>query len=137
MKCPYCNTENSMLNKCCEHCGKPLNNEENSYSQSQQPQNQNPQYQQQPQYQNQYPNQYQQSHPQNTLFMVLGILELLFCCLAGGIAALVENNAANKAYKMGNIEEYERKAKNAKLFLIISPIIGIVFSVVYVLCTRM
>ena len=148
MKCPNCNYDNLDGDMFCQNCGAALNsynsqtnaqqsdnanNQQqpqynNANNQYQQPQYNNPNNQyQQPQY-NQFPQ--NQPHPQNTLFMVLGILEALFCCLIGGIMAVVENNSANTAYKNNDMAGFEKHIKNVKIWLIVSPIVGVVFGAI-------
>ena len=149
MKCPNCNYDNLDGDMFCQNCGAALNsyNSQTNAQQSDNVNNQQPQPQynnannqyQQPQYNNpnnqyqqpQY-NQFQQNqpHPQNTLFMVLGILEALFCCLIGGIMAVVENNSANTAYKNNDMAGFEKHIKNVKIWLIVSPIVGVVFGAI-------
>ena len=154
MKCPNCNYDNLDGDMFCQNCGAALNsyNSQTNAQQSDNVNNQQPQPQpqynnannqyQQPQYNNpnnqyqqpQY-NQFQQNqpHPQNTLFMVLGILEALFCCLIGGIMAVVENNSANTAYKNNDMAGFEKHIKNVKIWLIVSPIVGIICGIISII----
>lgn len=122
MNCPLCNAENPNDAKNCVSCGASLVADSaaagnpTQHQNTLQPTNEN--------------------HPKHTLFLVLGILETLFCCLVGGIVAIITNNNANKAFKAGDDAAYQKELKNVKIWLIISPIIGIICSIASLLLNK-
>lgn len=63
--------------------------------------------------------------------IVLPIVVTLCCCLPGGVIALVFTLQANSAGAMGNIQLAEKNAKNAKLCMIVSAIVGVIFAALY------
>ncbi|MGL6225042.1 MAG: CD225/dispanin family protein [Thermoguttaceae bacterium] len=58
------------------------------------------------------------SAPQVPDYLVLSILELLFCCLPFGIVGLVYAVQANSAKANGQFQDAMQKANTAKKFLI-------------------
>lgn len=62
--------------------------------------------------------------------LVWPILATLCCCVPGGIVAIIYTVKANAAGNVGNFAEAEAHAKKAKLFLLLSVVIGFVVSLV-------
>ena len=87
---------------------------------------------QQPGYGPQYaPGSYQQ--PQPTLpcpptYMVWSIIITVCCCLVGGIVAIVYSAQVEPAWRSGDYALAVKKSNQAKMWIIISAIIGLVSS---------
>lgn len=64
------------------------------------------------------------------LFLGLGIAELLCCCWPIGIAVIVMAVQAKNAYEQMNFVDYEKKAKTAKILLIVGAALGVVLNAV-------
>ena len=115
-------------------------NEQQPQQTYQEPQNyQQPQAYQQPQqgYQQSYQQPQMGGYPQQptksgTVYIVLSVLELLFCGGLFAIIPLVFSIQANTAYKMGDNVTGDAKAKSAKIALIVILAVGIlaIFAVV-------
>lgn len=72
---------------------------------------------------------YSQPRPDN--YMVWAILATLFCCLPAGIYAIILASKVNPLYDSGNYDEALRQAAEAKKWCIISAVVGIVVSLIY------
>lgn len=90
-------------------------------------------YQQQPYQQpvNQYGQPMAEPCPPN--YMVFSILVTLFCCLIGGIIAIVYSSGVNSAYAAGDIATARSKSNSAKTWCIVSAAIGLVTTAIYVI----
>lgn len=62
---------------------------------------------------------------------VLPILVTIFCCLIGGIVAIVYTANANTAGAGGRIAEAESKARTARTWMIVSVAITVVSTAVW------
>jgi Interferon-induced transmembrane protein/GYF domain 2 len=79
-----------------------------------------------------YPAGYPQAGADIPDYLVASILVTLFCCVPGGIAAIIFANKANTAKRMGDLGTARQAAAQAKTWLIISVVLGLLVSVVYV-----
>ncbi len=59
------------------------------------------------------------------------ILATLFCCLPTGIVSIILATNANGKLDAGNMEGAAKDAKNSKTWLIVSVVLGVVFSIGY------
>lgn len=80
------------------------------------------------------PGAYQQ--PQPTLpcpptYMVWSIIITVCCCLVGGIVAIVYSSQVEPAWRSGDYALAVKKSNQAKTWIIISAIIGLVGSCIY------
>ena len=66
-------------------------------------------------------------------YLVLSILETLFCCLPLGIAAIVYSTRASSNKSVGNYDAALHEAAMAKKMLLIGLAIGVVVLVLYLL----
>jgi hypothetical protein len=64
-------------------------------------------------------------------YLVPAILVTLFCCLPGGIVAIIFATQVNSKYAAGDVQGAMGASKNAKLFTMISAGIGLVIIVIY------
>ena len=155
MNCIKCYQEIPEGSKFCPHCGaeqtaapqQDVNaqnynagyQETSGYGSSQQNDAQQNNYQNS--YQNNYQNGYQngnyqtpyqqdQGEPVNWVpYLVLSIISALCCCIPG-IVAIVFSAQINSAVTSGNTEEARRAAKNAKIWIIVAFVAGILASIV-------
>lgn len=114
--------------------GAQQNNYQNSYQNNYQNGSQN-------NYQNNYQNGYQNGNYQTPYqqdqgeqvnwvpYLVLSIISTLCCCIPG-IVAIVFSAQINSAVTAGNTEEARRAAKNAKIWIIVAFVAGILASIV-------
>lgn len=68
-----------------------------------------------------------------TPYMVFAILTTLFCCLPLGIASIVYASKINSLQRMGDYAGAQNAAKKAKLFSIISAVLGGIVLVIYII----
>ncbi len=66
-------------------------------------------------------------------YMVWSILVTLFCCLIGGVIAIIYSSGVNSAYAAGDLATAKSKSNSAKTWCIISASVGFVVSAIYVL----
>lgn len=64
-------------------------------------------------------------------YLVWSILITLFCCLIGGIVAIVYSSKVNSCWDKGDYQGAYENSKNAKTWCIVSVCIGLVTNVVY------
>ena len=103
MKCKFCKEEIPDEVEFCPMCGSGVEQEEKFVG------HQNP------------------GQPINgTLYMVLSILSLLLCCLPFGIVGVVYSSRINTQQKSGDYDGARDSANKAKLFLIISFVLGLI-----------
>jgi hypothetical protein len=69
--------------------------------------------------------------PDNNL--VWAILVTIFCCLPGGIYAIVRASKVNTLWISGQYDEAKKAANDAKKWSIISAIVGGVFIIIYII----
>lgn len=115
------------------------NNYQNNYQNNAQQNNYQNSYQNN--YQNNYQNGYQNGNYQTPYqqeqgesvnwvpYLVLSIISTL-CCYIPGIVAIVFSAQINSAVTSGNTEEARRAAKNAKIWIIVAFVLGILASIV-------
>ncbi len=65
-------------------------------------------------------------------YLVWSILTTVFCCLPGGIVAIVYSGKVNTALALGDYNAALETSKKAKMWNIIGLSVGLVFSVLYV-----
>lgn len=80
----------------------------------------------------QQPYQVQQAVPD---YMVWSILATLFCCLPAGIVAIVKAASANTKKKAGDFSGAMEDANNAKTWLMVSVVLGVVGGLIYGIIT--
>jgi len=68
-----------------------------------------------------------------TNYLVISILVTIFCCWPLGIPAIVNATRVNSRFYAGDIEGAYKASKQAKTYTIISAILGLVFSIIYIL----
>jgi hypothetical protein len=59
-------------------------------------------------------------------FLVPAILVTIFCCLPGGIVAIIFATQVNNKYQAGDIAGAEEASKKAKMWAMISAGVGVV-----------
>lgn len=148
MNCVNCYQEIPEGSKFCPHCGaqQPDNpgadygNTQADSSASQtaysaqgesqpQYQSQNNQYQTPPVYQSSY----EPEKPINWVpYLVLSIITTLCCCLPFGIVGIVYSAKINSAVNSRDWEAAQKAAKTAKIWIIVSAVVGIIVEIIYV-----
>ncbi len=66
-------------------------------------------------------------------YLVWAILVTIFCCIAGGIVAIIQANKVDSCYNVGDYEGAKKASESAKTWIIVSAVIGFFGSIVYVL----
>jgi hypothetical protein len=66
-------------------------------------------------------------------YLIPAILVTLFCCLPGGIVAIIFATQVNSKYAAGDIAGAMEASKKAKLFTMISAGIGLVGGIIWFL----
>ena len=64
-------------------------------------------------------------------YLVLSIISTVCCCLPFGIVGIVFSVKINSALNAGNYEEAAQKAKMAKIWTIVSFVVGLVVGILY------
>jgi len=64
-------------------------------------------------------------------YLVWSILTTVFCCLPGGIAAIIYSSKVNTALALGDYTAALEASKKAKMWNIIGLCVGLVFTVIY------
>lgn len=64
-------------------------------------------------------------------YLVWSILSTVFCCLPGGIVAIIYSCKVNTAIELGNYVMAQEASKKAKMWNIISLCVGLVTTLVY------
>lgn len=153
MICPKCGNMVEDGNAFCPTCGastQPVENTQNTAAAEPQPQQpempqtppQPPVPPQAPQYTyggntTPPPPQYNPAPPSGgapisgTTYLVLAIVDIVICCLPFGIAALVYALKIDKLAAMGDYAGAQDAASKAKKWLIISPIVTVIGSILY------
>ncbi len=67
----------------------------------------------------------------HTNWLVWSILATIFCCLIGGVVAIIYSANANSAYAAGRIEEAKRANNQAKTWFWVSFGVGLFVGVIY------
>lgn len=65
--------------------------------------------------------------------MVGAILTTLFCCLIGGIIAIIYSSQVNSKLAMGDIEGAKAASKTAKTWIIVNLCVGLAIALIYLL----
>ncbi len=141
---PYGQTGSNWQNQSDQNQGNPYGQQQNQNGQWQ---NQNNQWQNQNgQWQNQY-NQYQgyqdpngyspngmKPIPENRsrLFIILSVLEILFCGGIFGLISLIISCMGSNSYNRGNFGDYESKHRTSGILLIVGLVIGIIANIAVV-----
>lgn len=63
-------------------------------------------------------------------YMVGAILTTLFCCLIGGIVAIVFSSQVNTKLAQGDIEGAKAASKTAKIWIIVNLVVGLCFALI-------
>ncbi|MDO5383217.1 MAG: CD225/dispanin family protein, partial [Eubacteriales bacterium] len=71
-------------------------------------------------------NQMPSDPPGSSTYLILSILELIFCGVLWGGLALYNSSSANTAYKNGDMQTFESKRRTARIFLIIGVVVNVV-----------
>ncbi len=66
-------------------------------------------------------------------YLVWSILTTVFCCLPGGIVAIIYSSKVNTALALGNYGAALEASKKAKMWNLIGLVVGVVSTVVYFL----
>ena len=64
-------------------------------------------------------------------YLILSIISTVCCCLPFGIVGIVFSVKINSAMNAGNYEEAVQDAKMAKIWTIVSFVVGLLFGIVY------
>ena len=64
-------------------------------------------------------------------YLVLSIISTVCCCLPFGIVGIVFSVKINSAMNVGNYEEAAQNAKMAKIWTIVSFVVGLVVGILY------
>ena len=64
-------------------------------------------------------------------YLVLSIISTVCCCLPFGIVGIVFSVKINSALNAGNYEEAAQNAKMAKIWTIVSFVVGLVVGILY------
>ena len=146
MNCKNCYQEIPDGSKFCPHCGakqnevQPNAEQENAagYQDVSGYQN-NSGYQDAAGYQNNsgyqnvtgYQNNGQKPEINYVPYLILSIISTVCCCLPFGIVGIVFSVKINSAMNAGNYEEAAQDAKMAKIWTIVSFVVGLLFWIVY------
>lgn len=65
--------------------------------------------------------------------MVLAVLTTIFCCLIGGIIAIIYASQVNTKLAMGDIEGAKAASKTAKIWIIVNICTGLLGGLFYIL----
>lgn len=99
--------------------------QQTQYSQTyQQPQSQQPLQTNQQQGQ-------QEREPMPPNYLAWSIVITILCCLLPGIVAIIYSASVSSKYYAGNIEGAKKASRNAQIWCIISVVLGIVWSTLY------
>ena len=70
-------------------------------------------------------------------YLVLSIISTLCCCIPFGIVAIVFSAKINSAVTSGNMEEANKAAKTAKIWIIVAVVAGLIVNIAYLVITAM
>lgn len=80
-----------------------------------------------------YQSSYEPEKPINWVpYLVLSIITTLCCCLPFGIVGIVYSAKINSAVNSRDWEAAQKAAKTAKIWIIVSAIVGIIVEIIYV-----
>ena len=68
--------------------------------------------------------------PNTTLWIILGVLSAVFCCLVGGIVTTVYASKASGNMKSGDIDSADENIGKAKAWFIATIIISVIMTVI-------
>ena len=152
MNCKNCYQEISDGSKFCPHCGAKQNEVQPNAEQENAVKNDPVQatgaakttenatgYQDAAGYQNNsgyqnvtgYQNNGQKPEINYVPYLVLSIISTVCCCLPFGIVGIVFSVKINSALNAGNYEEAAQNAKMAKIWTIVSFVVGLVVGILY------
>ncbi len=63
-------------------------------------------------------------------WMVESILVTIFCCLPLGIVGIFNANKVEERYRNGDLQGAQQASDNAKQFMLIGAIVGIIFEII-------
>lgn len=140
MKCNFCREEIPDGEKICPLCGSPVNNErvpqEHEAPEREAQDQPDPdrdalrggqkEYSYQYGLQGQSAENVRQDPINGTLYLILSVLATLLCCLPFGIIGIIFSSRINSQQKNGDYEGARISEKMAKIFLILSLLLGIV-----------
>ena len=113
-----------------QHNNAPYQNTQYQSDPYQSAQYQSAQYQTPPVYQSSY-------EPQTQInwvpYLVLSIISTVCCCLPFGIVAIVYATKINSSVTAGDTEGAERAARTARIWIIVSAVVGIIAILLYIL----
>lgn len=66
-------------------------------------------------------------------YLILSILSTLCCCLPFGVVGIVFSAKINSSMAAGNLEEAQKNAKMARIWIIVSFVLGILTWVIYMM----
>ncbi len=84
------------------------------------------------QIENSKPNKAMNNQKPPKTWLIPSILVAMFCCMPFGIVGIVNASKVESRFNAGDIEGANKASSNAKLWTIISLILGIVFIVIYI-----
>lgn len=70
--------------------------------------------------------------PMPKTYMVWSIIAILLCCFIPAIVAIIYSSQVNSKYYSGDYEGAERASRNAQIWIIISFVLGLVGSTLYI-----
>ena len=68
--------------------------------------------------------------PDTTLWIILGVVSAIFCCLIGGIGTTIYAAKASGNLSAGNIAQANENIEKAKKWFLATVIIGVISSVI-------
>ena len=139
MNCKNCYQEIPDGSKFCPHCGAKQNEVQANEVQPNAEQENAAGYQDVSGYQNNsgyqnvtgYQNNGQKPEINYVPYLILSIISTVCCCLPFGIVGIVFSVKINSAMNAGNYEEAAQDAKMAKIWTIVSFVVGLLFWIVY------
>ena len=66
-------------------------------------------------------------------YLAFSIIVTILCCLPLGIAAIIKSTQVDKFIATGNYQSAMESSKQAKLFCILSAVLGVIVSIIYVI----
>lgn len=64
-------------------------------------------------------------------WLVWSVIMTVFCCTIPGIVAIIFSSQVSSRYGMGDIEGAKRASRNAEIWIIVSFVLGVLSSTLY------
>lgn len=72
------------------------------------------------------------AEPMPSTYMIWSVLSTVFCCFIPGIVAIVFSSQVSSRYYSGDIEGSKRASRRAEIWIIVSFILGVLSSTLYI-----